>query len=334
VSRLEPVMAGEGPAAAERILGPMNASLAPLLAWNALTGERWGSEAQSIWFYAYCKMRRPETALELGTGLGHSAFWIARAMEENGAGHIWTVENGAYWPQQRKFLTGLDHDAAVDHVPGLDAILADLVDGRTATTGDEDSTEHVEFTKRVAEALGVASRVTILAGTASLADTAPVTAESQPFLTDAIAWPIDLLYSDFDHAPDVVLAILGKYLPLMSESASIFIDSAATYLPAHLVLEQTVAQLNGGKVPAIFLAGASSAQRDRIHELVATRRFRYMPLPERRDRLQNGLAWLQIEPVNVVPYPLTQVRGLSSSPVSGEGLEAFFARGTVPGGRK
>jgi hypothetical protein len=161
-------------------------------------------------------------------------------------------------------------------------------------------------------------------------DTTPVTSESDPFLRDAIARPIDLLYADFDHAPDAILAILAKYLPLMSESASIFIDSASTYMPSHLVLEQIAEQLDRGKLPAIFLAGATPEQRAGFEEIVATRRFRYMPMPERCNRRQNGLAWLQMEPLNVVPYPLGQVRGLSATPVSRDAMEAFFERGKVP----
>lgn len=303
----------------------MTASLAPLFAWNALTGERFGSEAQSLFFYAYCRMRRPEIALELGTGLGHSALWIAQAMEENGTGHVWSVDNGARWPELREFLAELHRD------PGMPELLARVANdlGRPAPGGD-DATEHADFARRLSAAVGLNGRVTFLAGTASLADITPVTGESHPFLRDAIARPIDLLYADFDHAPDAILAILAKYLPLMSESASIFIDCASTYLPSHLVLEQTVEQLDRGKLPAIFFAGTTLEQRACFEELVATRRFRYIPLPERRDRRQNGLAWLQIEPVNVVPYPLGQVQGLSVAPMSQKAMEAFFERGQVP----
>ena len=38
----------------------------------------------------------------------------------------------------------------------------------------------------------------------------------------------------------------------MSDSSSIFVDSASTHLPSNLALERTIDQLNHSKLPAIF----------------------------------------------------------------------------------
>jgi hypothetical protein len=68
----------------------------------------------------------------------------------------------------------------------------------------------------------------------------------------------------------------------MSDVSSIFIDSASTYLPSYLALEQTISQLNHGKVPAIFLAGTTNEQRERLMTIASTRRFTHVTLPRKR----------------------------------------------------
>lgn len=305
----------------------MTASLAQLEAWNALTGEHYGSEAQSIFFYALARMRQPETVLELGTGLGHSALWMGLAAAENGRGRVWTVDDGRRWAQLCEYLGRLDpHDDRWSVIPAV----REVVRGLEATQAGSEAVLHADLTRRIAAALGLAEHISFLAGSVPLANTVPVTAETYPFLADALERPIEILYADIDHSPLGVLGVLVKYLPLMAETASIFIDSAATHLPSHLVLERTVEQLDRGKLPAIFRAGTTGPQYDRLEELASTRKFTYMPLPERRERRQNGLAWVQIEPVNVVPYPLTQTRGLFPSPLSGNAVEALFERGEPP----
>jgi cephalosporin hydroxylase len=293
-----------------------------LLAWNSLTGEFYGSEDQSIFLYALAKMQRPRNILELGTGLGHTALWLAQAAQENGAGHVWTVDNGARWPET---LTYVAQRRTVKAEPSdLDALVADAFDIPPTDT------DHVTRLSRLAAGLGLADHVTFLDGTLSLADTNAVTAQSEPFLAEALERPIDVLYADFDHYPHAILTVLTKYLPLLSESASIFIDSAASYTPAYLALEHTVDQLNHGKLPAIFCAGTTRTQREQLAEIVATRQFTHVALPETKDRNQNGLAWLRVEPANIVPYPLTRARGLFAAPLPASALEELFEHGALP----
>ena len=64
----------------------------------------------------------------------------------------------------------------------------------------------------------------------------------------------------------------------MSDSASIFIDSAPTLLVSYLALEQIIRQLNDGKVPTFFYAETTEAQRARLISLIASRRFTLVPL--------------------------------------------------------
>jgi hypothetical protein len=77
-----------------------------------------------------------------------------------------------------------------------------------------------------------------------------------------------------------------------------------------LALEETVRQLNHGKVPAFFLTGADAETRARMMEIVATRRFTLMALTERKDSEGNSMAWIKIEPANILPYPLSAMRGM------------------------
>jgi hypothetical protein len=309
-------------------------SFEDLLAWNRLTGEYYGSEDQSIFFYSYCKMQRPRNVLELGTGLGHTALWMAQAMKENDDGHVWTVDNGVRWPETLRFLansqvSNTEHTEPPPAYRPLYDAARHYINKRPECPSPAGHVTHLDL---VADALGLSSFVTFLAGTMSLTDTAEVTVRSCPFLARALADPIDMLYLDFDHYPHAVLAALTKYLPLMSECSSIFIDSASTYLPSHLILTCTVDQLNSGKLPAIMLAGTTRAQQERLKEIVSTRRFIYLALPEAKNRNQNGLAWIRIEPVNVVPYPLTQLRGFFSRPLPREALESLFGAGALPEG--
>lgn len=60
-------------------------------------GSIYGTEDFSIFLYSLIKMRKPQTVVELGTGLGSIALWAGLALEENGAGQIYTVDNGAEW---------------------------------------------------------------------------------------------------------------------------------------------------------------------------------------------------------------------------------------------
>jgi hypothetical protein len=179
--------------------------------------------------------------------------------------------------------------------------------------------------RALAAELELADRVTFLNAELSLTDAG---ASEEAGLAEALDGPIDLLYADFDHYPHAVLSVLAKFLPAMAPSASIFIDSAATYLPSFLALRATVDQLNRSKVPAIFLT--PNASRKRLQEIVSTREFTLVALPEQKDRNQNGLVWIRIEPANIVPYPLTRMRGLFSAPLSGAALRAFFEEGQLP----
>jgi predicted O-methyltransferase YrrM len=285
----------------------------PLLEeWSRLVGETYDSVDKSLFFYSLVKMQEPRALLEIGTGVGVCSLYMAQAVKENGAGHVYTVDNGEHWNEFYEPYFTDRIKASANFAPALDR-------------------DFFTTMARVAEKVGLSEHISVIDGALTLNDADELTAESHPFLEKALAQPLDLVFCDIDHRPDACLGTLTKILPLLAPSASIFIDSAPTYLASYLALEQTVAQLNAGKVPAFFLVGDDEKRRQRLRELVASRRFTLMHVTERKERDGNSFAWIKVEPVNIFPSPLTAMRGISpdkpKARVPGQMLRDLFGQG-------
>lgn len=285
-------------------------SSAPLAEWNHLVGETFESENKAPFFHALIKMQKPECLLEIGTGVGVSSFYMAQAVKENGKGHVWTVDNGSQW---KEFF---------------EPYFTDRI-RRSETFGPLIDPDFFVSMRRIAERLGLAEHITFLEGEVTLADAGALDVESYPFLEPALRAPLDLVFCDIDHRPEACLGILAKFLPVVAPSASIFIDSAPTFLASHLTLEHTLRQLERSKVPAFFLVGADAKRERRLRDLISSRRFSMVPITERLDRDGNSMAWIRIEPENFLPSPLTAMRGLVPDKpklrVSGDKVAQFFA---------
>jgi predicted O-methyltransferase YrrM len=281
-----------------------------LAEWNRLLGETYSSEDKASFFYALIKMQKPQRLLEIGTGVGVCSLFMAQAVKENGSGHVFTLDNGTEWDKHfEPYFT--------DRIRPSPTFAPLLERDFFATM------------QRLAEKAELGDRISFLQGELSVTDVEPITAEDHPFLASALAAPLDLVFCDIDHSPVGCLGILTKFLPLLAPAASIFIDSASTFLPSYLALEHTVAQMNAGKVPAFMLASSDPGTRRRLRDLVAARRFTLIHLTEHKERNGNGFAWLKVEPANLFPAPLTAMRGLiaekPTARVSGEKLRALFA---------
>ncbi|HMG21476.1 MAG TPA: class I SAM-dependent methyltransferase, partial [Kofleriaceae bacterium] len=298
--------------------------------WSDVAGAVYGSEDQAQLFYALIKMQKPEVVVELGTALAVTSFWMAQAVKENGVGRVFTVDNGEAWK-----VAGLLFDRAGDKGPETrvqgeaaqvfrsflgrlaqhptfhEAFLRDV--RKLATPGQlrgSDLRDYFEFLDRMAEILGLRSQISFLDGTILAEDAIPATAERYPFLAPVLEQPIDLVFADCGHNTLQVLGLFTQLLPRMSPDGSIFFDSAATYLPSYLALQETIRQLNSGKIPAVLLAGASDRDRARIQDIAATRQFTLVPIVERKGRSQNSLVWIRMQPTNVIPYPISSNRGM------------------------
>jgi predicted O-methyltransferase YrrM len=284
-------------------------SLDLLVRWNKLLGEVYCSDDKAFLFYSLVKMQRPARILEIGTGVGVCSLFMALAAKENGAGTVFTVDNGSDWAEfYKSFFT--------DRI-GPDATFGPLLDA-----------DFFSFMRKLAVRAELVDHIRFVNAELSLADAEPLDASQSPALAEALAEPIDFVFCDIDHRPLACLGALAKFLPLLSPSASIFIDAAPTQLTSHLTLVETVRQLNEGKVPAYFLVGADEKRAAAIRDRVQASCFQLVPLVERRERDGNSVAWIRVEPANVFPYPLSAMRGMNpdkpTARLPGKTLEAFF----------
>jgi predicted O-methyltransferase YrrM len=229
----------------------------------------YGVEDFAFFLYALVRMQKPLLMLELGSGGGSCSLMCARAMQENGIGKVVSVDNGSQWER-------------ISTHPEIAPFKAG------------NSVSHQMFLRGLSERFGVQDSLTYLEAT------------FPPF--PELADKIDLLFSDYQSGPVPITAIVAHFLPRMAESASIFIDSASTGRTSFLFLEMLIGYLNAGKLPAaLYRLIPEQSLADWIR-LLHTRRFTLVHLAERKERDQNSTAWIKIEPVDFVPYPLTRMR--------------------------
>jgi len=254
---------------------------AALLLLSDAVGTLFGTEDFCLFLYSLVRMQMPKIIVELGTGLGLSAFSMALAAKRNEAGHVWTVDNMDCFATYRAIVTEI---CGRLHQSGLI------------------STDHPSaglYFEEITSLLGLEQHLTFVKSQMLLNEAGHF--DHYPFAGK----PIDLLFSDFQHDPKAILKILGHFLPKMSLSCSIFIDSASTYWPSYLLLEQLCSQWNQGKVPKALQDLCS----EDLSDLVRSRRMLVVHLTERKQRAQNSTAWLKIEPIDVLPHPATIMRG-------------------------
>jgi hypothetical protein len=249
----------------------MSRGIEDLYRYTREVGGLYGTEDFSVFLYSIVKMHRPARVLELGTGTGVSTFWIARALQENGGGSLLTIDDGSHW-------RGLREE------PPLQAY------------GSRDHATQAAFIAAMAERLGLAGRFELL------------TAKLPPYPSFEPGVTIDMLFSDFRHDPAGILGLLQHFLPILSDTASVFIDSASTAFASYLLLERLVELFNAGQVPRELVKGLSPAKAAAVADAVRSRRFTLVHLTEARDRDQNSTAWLKIEPVDILPHPATRMR--------------------------
>lgn len=284
----------------------MTASTATLLdVYRHLAGRYFGTEDQSLLLYALARMQRPAKVVELGTGLGATTFALALALRENGAGHLWSVDDGRAWRTILDRARGAGAERDLVESLAREPVVAPFFDAATRTR----DVSHA--LSGLARAFGVDAHVTFVRATFD---------PHSPDVLDGAPWPeaaagdLDVVVADAYHGVPRALAVVRAFLPRMASSSSIFVDSAATYLPTYMVLKETVRDLETGKVPVALVAGLSAEQRERVGVLARTRRIQLVPLVERKARAQNGLLWLRIEPVDFLPHPATETRGFACMP--------------------
>lgn len=79
-------------------------SLMALREFSDRVGPYYGTETRAMFLYCLVKMHKPKRLLELGTGFGVSALWMARALWENGEGLIHVADRGIVFDAQKRSL--------------------------------------------------------------------------------------------------------------------------------------------------------------------------------------------------------------------------------------
>lgn len=245
----------------------------------------YGTEDFSLFLYSLARMHAPETVVELGTGFGVSAFWLALAAKRNETGHVWTVDDFELFDRRKSMVEEF------------------MVRLRAAGIISLENSTAEEYYTRISSLFGLDPYLTFVNSKIALNQVGHF--NHYPFA----GRPIDLLFSDFKHSGVSILAILGHFLPSMASSSSIFIHSAPTWWPSYLLLEQVCSQLNAGKVPKLLQDFCSTD----LSEFVRQHRIVLVHLTERKDRNQNSAAWLKIEPVDVLPHPQSRMRGMKQN---------------------
>lgn len=251
-----------------------------LLATRYQIGALHGSEDISVLLYSLVRRERPRVVVELGTGLGVSTVWIASAMKENGLGVIYTFDNGSHFEKEsvKEFLRDLS---------GPIAPLSKIAQDGT----------YVEFVTALFELCDVQEHITLVNDEIDI--------DSIDNIRSAIGpEPIDVIFSDYRHSPAMVEKIVAKFLPLMNETSSIFIDSASSHIPSFLTLERLVQQLNEQKLPKRLRLSMTDEEQTAARRVLETTNFKLVHLMEKLDRRQNSTSWIRLEPADLIP-PVT-----------------------------
>ncbi len=233
-------------------------------------GPLYGSENLCVLLYSLVRRERPQRLVELGTGLGVCSLWIAHGLEENGAGHLQSFDNGNHFMNSPVVFTTMAKGilSLQDHAFTKPSVYFDLLDGMARDLGVKD---RVNFNNATIEFGGNISSL------------------FEEHEIESIDW----LFADVAHGPKAIVSILRACLPRMTDNASIFIDSALSHPPSRQLLEDLVCQFNAGHVPDVF-AGEDGQEQHVWAQAIANRRFSLMPLREAKDRAQNGAVWIKI----------------------------------------
>ena len=261
----------------------MSDAFSSLRRYSEIFGYDYGTDNFSLFLYSLVKMECPLNLLELGTGYGVSALWIALALEENGEGHLWSIDDGREFYDAKMNRTRMKN--FLQELTGLTAI------------SDNDFTYHW-YLERLAECLGLSRRVTFVSATLDERNFLD-TVQSR---TAALDKPLDLVFSDYASSARGLYLLLGGLLPYMGGRASIFLDSVSTEVETYLAVERLVDQLNGQSLPVTVAHRYSAEHCHLLRRMLVSNQLQLTHIVERKHREQNSRAWIRIEPVDLIPF--------------------------------
>ena len=234
--------------------------------------ELYGTENFCHFLYSLVRMDRPSVVVELGCGGAATALMAAQALQENGHGHLWTIDNGSDWADDIVRISCL----AAAGLPADDMRYSAFIGALCERFGLADRLSLVEMTLNATEFFDPGQRIDML-----FADATPSHAEG-------------------------CLALLKYYLPRMNAYSSIFIDRAGTINHAWMVLRYVVSCFHAGKIPWHITDGCTDDELHAMERLIKTCEFQLINLTEtghdKKARMQNSRAWIKIQPVDYVPH--------------------------------
>jgi predicted O-methyltransferase YrrM len=246
--------------------------------------ELYGTESFCYFLYSLIKMDRPSVVIELGCGGAATTLMAARALSENGHGHLWTIDNGSDWTSDLVRETCLD-----------------------AFGGNERVESYTDFIGKLVERFSLSEQVTLV----------DMTLNGIEFFDPGRR--IDMVFSDATPShPEGCLSLLKYYLPRVNPYSSIFIDRAGTINHAWLLLRFLVDRLQAGKIPWHLIDGSTVEEQNAVEKLARTCEFQLINLTETRhnkqNKTQNSRAWIKIQPNDYVPHNEVLTFGSITSP--------------------
>jgi hypothetical protein len=258
-------------------------------------------------------MHEPDVVVEHGTGLGVSTLMLGQAAKENGHGRVYSFDNGSGW---QPFL-GRPQTSDIREDPRFQDLF-------TCSSGQP---SYQSFLRSLLDAAELSEQIECIDASIDY-EIASIRHPSSPLLQPLMGQRIDMLYADVSAGPLDLVRLLANYLPILSETASVFFDSLPTFLESYWALEQIVSQLQANKLPRALTMGADQEWIDSIQRLILQRKFTLVHLVEINPKSgQNSVAWLKIEPVDILPYPLGNFSLMGGVKVKREVLVDMYQTG-------
>lgn len=232
-------------------------------------GQVYGTEDFAIYLYSIVKMTRPSLIVELGTGFGTTALWIAQALKENNIGKLVTVDNGIEW-------NGIKDSIKKENI-----------------FNNHYKDDYKECISDIFKYFGVSDQVNFVTETITKINPGA---------------PIDILFSDYAHGSFDIVKLVADYLTSMSDNSKIYIDSASTKYSSYQTLESLISILNTGRVPYTLLELLAITDREKFINRVQNTKFELEHIIENKQRAQNSTACIKLSPLDIMPQPRIGIR--------------------------
>jgi len=212
--------------------------------------------------------------LPIGNGFWSIGVLDGFGAKLNGFGHVWTFDD------RRLF----------DLHP---AMLPEIASQISLEWSTELRFDAATYFSTMSGELGIGSYLSCIPGTIALDGLG----RADPAIDDG--QNLDLVFIDYDCEPLTVLEILGRFLPSLSGTGSLIINSTPASMHAYLLIERVVEALNSCRIPkSLRLYGDVD-----LEVMMQTRRIRLMHLANWNETTGNDTAWLKVEPLDVAPKP-------------------------------